>query len=530
MEPRRAVIRADEIEAVIFDTDGVITDTASVHARAWARMFDRFLRHRAEASGESFSAFTEDDYRRYVDGKPRYDGVRSFLAARGIEVPEGDPSDGPDEETVCGLGNRKDLDFLDHLRRDGIEAFPTTIALLERLRRAGVRTAVISASRNLDEVLAAGGVEDLFRVRVGGVETERLGLPGKPDPAVFLEAARRLGVEPGRAAVVEDALAGVEAGRRGGFGLVVGVDRVGHPAELEAAGADVVVVDLGEVVVDPPRPFVRDLPDALASLDEIRERLAGRMPAVFLDYDGTLTPIAERPEDAILPEEIRVAVTRLASRCPVAVISGRDLHEVREMVGVEGMWYAGSHGFDIVGPEGFVEQHAVENLPDLDRAQAQLEPMLSAIPGARLERKRFAIAVHVRQVDEARVADVEALVDRVALSLPALRRTVGKKVIELRPNVEWDKGHALLRLLHALVPDGSDAVPVYVGDDVTDEDALALVRDRGLGVVVRGEDDDRPTFAHYSLAHPGAIGSFLDELAAFAAEEPFGRRDDAEAL
>ena len=246
---RNVVIRADRIDAVIFDMDGVVTDTARVHAAAWKRMFDRFLGDRGLTTGEVFRPFTLDDYRRSVDGKPRYDGVRSFLATRGITLPEGEPSDPTDRQTVCGLGNRKDVYFLEHLREHGIATFPTTVALLDELRVAGIRTAVVSASQHLDEVLAAGHVEHLFEVRVGGTETDRLGLAGKPDPGVFLEAARRLRVRPPRAAVVEDALAGVEAGRRGGFALVIGVDRSDRGAELLAAGAGVVVRDLVEVGV-----------------------------------------------------------------------------------------------------------------------------------------------------------------------------------------------------------------------------------------------------------------------------------------
>jgi trehalose 6-phosphate phosphatase len=532
MERGRAVVDTRDIDAVVFDMDGVVTDTASVHALAWARMFDRFLRERAQATGGSFSPFTDDDYRRYVDGRPRYDGVRGFLASRGITVPEGDPSDGPDADTVCGLGNRKDQDFLDHLRRDGIAPFPTTIELIEHLRAAGVRTAIISASRNLDEVLAAGGVEELFQVRVGGIEADRLGLPGKPDPAVFVEAARRLGVEPARAAVVEDALAGVEAGRRGGFGLVVGVDRTGHPADLEAAGADVVVGDLSEVTVDASMTPIRDLPDALARLGEIRARLGGRQPAVFLDYDGTLTPIVERPEDARLPDAVRLAVERLASRCTVAVISGRDLSDVRGMIGVEGVFCAGSHGLDIAGPGGISEQHGVEFVPELDRAEAELRRLLGSTSGVRLERKRFSIAVHVRQVAEDRVPHVEATVDRVALGHARLRKSFGKKVFELRPDVEWDKGRALLRLLALLGLDRPGVVPVYVGDDVTDEDAFVAVRAHGLGVVVRGEGDDRPTSATYSLAGPEDVGILLEELWSIcevAGSPDLEERDSAEA-
>lgn len=241
-------VRLDELAAVIFDMDGVVTDTASVHAAAWKRLFDAFLEERARETGEAFVPFGDADYRRYVDGKPRYDGVRDFLAARGITLPEGEAGDPPHRVTVRALGNRKDTYFLAHVREDGVKAYPGTVDLVAALRRAGLRVAVISASRNLAQVLDAAGVSALFDARVDGVESERLGLRGKPDPAIFLEAAARLRVEPDRAAVVEDALAGVEAGRRGGFGLVVGVDRTGHPDELRARGADVVVGDPGELL------------------------------------------------------------------------------------------------------------------------------------------------------------------------------------------------------------------------------------------------------------------------------------------
>jgi trehalose-phosphatase len=517
---QRIFICPDRIDAVIFDMDGVVTDSATVHAAAWARLFDRFLEDRAATSGQEFRSFTVDDYRRFVDGKPRYDGVRSFLASRGITVPEGDASDPPERETVCGLGNRKDGYFLEHLREHGVAPFPSTVALLEGLREAGIRTAVISASRNLGEVLAAGHVEHLFDLRVGGTEAEQLGLAGKPDPAVFLEAARRLGVRPRRAVVVEDALAGVDAGRRGGFALVIGVDRSDHGAELLAAGAGMVVRDLVEVgVTTGPDAAVRNLPHALDRRDEIRRRLEGSTLAVFLDYDGTLTPIVERPEDAHLSEEARSTVERLAARCPVAVISGRDLADVRRMVGVDGIFYAGSHGLDIAGPGHVAEQRGLEFVADLDRAEEELVPLLVQIPRARLERKRFAIAVHVRQVEDPRVPEVESIVDQVVLAHPHLRKTGGKKVFELRPDVEWDKGRALLWLMGVLGVDGEDVVPIYVGDDATDEDAFRAIRGRGLGVVVQGEVDTRPTAAHYALADTEEARRFLDDLARLGTPE-----------
>jgi len=248
--PDRPVIPLDRVEAVVFDTDGVLTDTASVHAAAWKRLFDEYLRQRAERLGEPFRAFEELDYLRYVDGKPRYDGVAGFLASRGIALPWGDPSDPPSHETVCGLGNSKNRYFLAHLGEHGVQAFPSSVAFVRRLGANGVRTAVVSASRNMRAVLDAAGIRDLFEVEVDGMDAARLGLAGKPDPALFLEAAGRLEVAPARAVVVEDALAGVEAGRRGGFGVVVGVDRAGQAAELAARGADVVVDDLGRLGLD----------------------------------------------------------------------------------------------------------------------------------------------------------------------------------------------------------------------------------------------------------------------------------------
>ena len=248
--PDRPAIPLDRVDAVVFDTDGVLTDTASVHSAAWKRLFDEYLEQRAERLGEPFRPFEELDYLRHVDGKPRYDGVAGFLASRGITLPWGDPSDPPSHETVCGLGNSKNHYFLAHLREHGVHAFPSSVAFVRELGASGVRTAVVSASRNMRAVLDAAGIRQLFDVEVDGVDAARLGLAGKPDPALFLEAASRLEVTPPRAVVVEDALAGVEAGRRGGFGVVVGVDRAGQAAELAARGADVVVDDLGQLGLD----------------------------------------------------------------------------------------------------------------------------------------------------------------------------------------------------------------------------------------------------------------------------------------
>jgi len=248
--PATVVIHPREIDAVVFDMDGVVTQTASVHAAAWKSLFDAYLGERATRSGEPFRPFdVEADYLPYVDGKARYDGVRDFLGSRGIALPWGAPSDPPDAETICGLGNRKNGYFLTEVREHGVRPYATTVRLIESLHAAGVHTAVISASKNTTAILEAAGVRDLFEAQVDGSVAEELGLPGKPDPAVFLEATRRVGAGPDRAAVVEDAEAGVQAGRRGGFHLVIGVDRADHAAALREQGADVVVKDLAQVTV-----------------------------------------------------------------------------------------------------------------------------------------------------------------------------------------------------------------------------------------------------------------------------------------
>lgn len=245
---RERTVTRDDFDAVIFDLDGVVTRTATVHARAWKRVFDDFLRERAELAGERFEPFQIDvDYPRHVDGKPRYDGVRDFLASRGIELPEGEPDDPPDRATVCGLGNRKNELYNELLESGGVEIFEDTVERIRHWRRLGFKTAIVSSSRNCGAVLGAAGLTDLFDVRVDGSVAARLGLEGKPAPDIFVKAAELLGVEPARAVVFEDAVSGVEAGRAGGFGWVVGVDRVGAKEALLESGADTVVSDLREL-------------------------------------------------------------------------------------------------------------------------------------------------------------------------------------------------------------------------------------------------------------------------------------------
>jgi beta-phosphoglucomutase family hydrolase len=239
----------DGIGACLLDLDGVLTQTAVVHATAWKETFDAFLSARAAAAGEPFVPFdSHADYDEYVDGKPRYDGVRAFLAARGIELPAGTADDPPDAETICGLGNRKNELVLELIHEQGVQPYEGSVRYVSAVRDAGLRRAVVSSSTNAHDVLAAAGILELFEEVIDGHAIERDHLRGKPAPDTFLAGARALGVEPARAAVFEDALAGVAAGHAGAFGCVVGVDRVGQAAELREHGADLVVTDLAELL------------------------------------------------------------------------------------------------------------------------------------------------------------------------------------------------------------------------------------------------------------------------------------------
>ena len=522
--PDQPVIDREHIDAVVFDMDGVITDTARVHSAAWKLLFDEHLKAHAEATGTEFAEFTDEDYRAYVDGKPRYDGVRSFLASRGIELAEGSADDPPGDGTVQALGNRKNGFFLDELRASGADAYPHAVELVHRLQDAGIGTAIISASANAKEVLEAAGVGDLFSVRVDGVVADEMGLAGKPDPAVFREATNRLDATPERAVVVEDAQAGVEAGSSGGFALVIGVDRGGNEAALRENGADAVVTDLGRVRIrEEGRTTapIGSLPDALGSWDTIAAAHAGKLPAVFLDYDGTLTPIVENPEDAHLHPDMRAALEGLGETSTVAVVSGRDVSFVTQEVALNDILYLGSHGFDIVTPLGVTLSTGREDefgrfLEPLDAVEHALEAELAEIAGSSIERKKYAVAVHYRQVAEEDVPKVEIAVDTLLADHPELRKSGGKKVFELRPDIDWDKGRAVRWALGALGLDPESTLPVYVGDDLTDEDAFAELAADGLSIVVG--TDRRLSAAEYHVTDVDAVRDVLLRLAAFAEE------------
>ena len=367
---------------------------------------------------------------------------------------------------------------------------------------------VIIDPRRLDAVLfdlgdqPAAAVE--ARLRDAGVRVDR------SDATDLVESANRLAVRPGRCAVVASTEAGVTAARAGGFALVVAIDSTGA---LDSRGADTVVSDVREVGVRTGFRRMSELPDGLQALDLTTER----QPAVFYDFDGTLSEIVEDPDSARLVDGAADALTSLSAACPVAILSGRDLADVRERIGLPGLWYAGSHGFELTGPDGTHHQNpeAAASIPVLAGAAADLADQLGHIPGVVVEHKRFGVAVHYRNAARDRVGEVAAAV-RTAGQRTALRVTTGREVIELRPNIDWDKGKTLHWVLD-YIRDNEGAgplLPIYLGDDITDEDAFDAVDDDGIAILVRHSDDgDRATAARYALDDPGRVREFTERLA-----------------
>ncbi len=499
-------------DAVVFDMDAIVGDVQSLHRAAWTATFDSFANARDAGPTEDRTPFDQADYSSHLHGRSPLDGSRALLAARRIALPDGQPGDQGDD-SAWGLANRAHRLFGQMLVH-GPEAFTAKVAMVRRLRDVGIKTAVCSASRNCGALLEAAGIAGLFEAQIDGLVAEQLGLPAKPDPAVLLTAAHLLDVRPDRCVVVDDSPAGIAAGRNGGFALVIGVADAGIAADLTAAGADTVIVDLFDITVRADERPMSSLPDALGSYCLLSAVLESRHPAFFLDFDGTLSDIVDDPAAATPAAGAAEALRALSATAPVTIVSGRDLADIRARVDVPGIWYAGSHGFELCAPDGTHHQHeaAAAAVAPLAGAAETLRTELADVAGVLVEHKRFAVAVHYRNVAEDRVNHVAATVHALGRR-SGLRVTRGRKVTELRPDLDWDKGTSLNWILDRI--DGPQRLlPVYIGDDLTDEDAFDAVQHTGIGVMVRHtEDGDRPTAAHFALNCPDQTVQLLAQLA-----------------
>ncbi len=504
-------MEVNKMKAMILDMDGVVTQTARIHRKAWKQMFNSFL----ESLPDKYDKVTDEDYKKYIDGKPRYDGVKSLLESKNIHLPFGSVNDTVDKITICGLGNKKNDIFLDLVTKKGVETYNDTIKKIKFWRSHGLKTAVVSSSKNCREIIHRANIEDLFDTLVDGRISEKLGLKGKPEPDIFIEATKSLEVKPESCVLFEDAISGVQAGCKGNFALVVGVCREGVKSTYYENGADIVIenfeqIDLINNSILAPY-FEPSVPLLYSHKTEVENILRNRTPVFFLDFDGTLSPIVGHPEDAVLPKEIRYNLKECAARFKVAIVSGRDMDDLKEKVDINNLIFAGSHGFRISGPSGLYMEHpkSKEILPVMDKIEKGLyDDDFDKIGGIQIDRKRYAIGIHYRNVKDEDIPRINSKVNEIIDKYPGLKKGLGKMIMEIKPDANWDKGEAVSWILENLdLKHKENILPVYIGDDVTDEDAFNRLKDNGLGIIVGSHGN--ATAASYKLKNPYQVGLFL---------------------
>lgn len=515
-------------EAVIFDLDGVITNTASLHYEAWKYIFDDYLK---KSNTQDKGEFTRTDYLKFVDGRPREKGIITFLSSRNIKV-------NPEDKIVKEIADKKTKKFLSLLQEKGVEVYPPAVNFLKQLKENNIKCALASSSKNARFILSRAGLSDLFSAIVDGVSLQEKNLKGKPEPDMFLYTASSLGVKPQSAVVIEDASSGVAAASGGCFGLVIGVARQDNKNELFSAGADIVVRDLSQINLDwlkmwfkkspfPLFEYWQKQPSSFYSQENFFLNkdaevnpfyfkpasyfLKEKEAVFFLDYDGTLTPIVSRPEEAVISQEARDIITALSKKFTVSIVSGRAREDVEKLVGVEGIFYAGSHGFDIArGKKNFILPQAKKAIPLIEKITKQLKEKLSSLEGVIIEDKKFSVAVHYRLVDEINLPIISYEVENIVKREKALRLMRGKKVFEILPSLVWDKGRAVLWIMQALNLNFSSFNVIYIGDDTTDENAFCALKTKGCGILVA--DNPRPSFANFYLTSPNEVLELFKKL------------------
>lgn len=494
------MITFESYSAVILDLDGVITDTRNLHYEAWKRTFDPFLKNYGQGP------LSRKDYESHVDGKPREEGIKDFLLFRGIEI---------SSEEMNRIGEEKNLFYLDELGKQGLVIFSDALRALKRWKSAGISLAVVSSSKNTTAILERLKIKSYFDVEVNAVLGGELHLKGKPNPDYFLEAARRLNVSPEDCIVVEDAVSGIEAGVKGHFRSVIGITRPDQtPREtLARAGADYVVSSLEEIFTLKP--------NVLKNWETFKEYINGKEIALFLDFDGTLSEIVQDYKDAKIVDAIRLVLRKSAESIKIAIISGRDRQDVKARVGLDNLFYAGCHGYDISGPGCFHFQveEAEKSSGDMKKAASLISDLAQKYEGLLLEDKKYFTAVHYRKVDPSLHQEVKSRIVDIIQRFEHLEVKEGKMVIEIGPGLNWNKGEAVRKLCEVLELEPYHTVAVYVGDDLTDEDVFCELHSWGVGIKVGVENMDK-TCADFSLKDPEEVGQFLGQI-----EYTFTRRE-----
>ncbi|MCM2349293.1 MAG: trehalose-phosphatase [Bacteriovoracaceae bacterium] len=504
----------NNLKAFIFDLDGVLTETHDLHAKAWERMFNEFLLKRRDsphADDEILDDFDPHrDYQEFLDGKPRFEGVRGFLTSRNIHLNEGTSLDDISANTIQGLGLKKNTYYQKILEREGPHLIQESFSFIQKLKDHGIPMAVVSSSMNCRLILNEAEIDQYFQVIVDPQVAGAKNLKGKPSPDYFLEASRELHLSPEECAVVEDSLAGIKSGRKGHFKKVYGINiyKDQHVLKrLKDVGADQVVSSLWEI--NEAKDFL-DLPDAKTCFEAIFPHDNKENYFLFLDFDGTLSPIVLDPNKARPLEGISELIHTCSQYLPVCIITGRDTGVIKKMLSLPQVYYAACHGFEISGQDGYHYElkEAHDLIPLLDDAQLKLTKELGPIEDLLIERKKFGLAFHYRMIKSpADIATIREAIRDYCFEHPSLRYMSGEAVIEILPRLNWDKGKAILKLYDVLHLDPKQNPPLYFGDGRTDEDAFREMRNWGVPILASMEK--RPSLARYHLKGPEEIKKFL---------------------
>lgn len=497
-----------KLKAVIFDMDGVITDTAKTHFICWKKAFDEFLLKLSKESKKNFKPFTENDYLQYVDGVSRLDGIKNFFKSRHIKC-------ATNKINIHTLANKKTKLFIQAVKKSEVKIFDSSIILIKQLIQNEVKVAVVSASKNCKKILTKAKIINLFDVIADDTVAKRLQLKSKPHPAIFLEAAKRLAVKPEEAIIIEDALAGIKAAKLGHFGLTIAVDRNKKKyAQFKILGADYIVKDLATFnYAKLKKIFTLLLPSAITNFSAIKNKLKNKKIILCLDFDGTLTPIVTRPYLAALTKSMHSLLAELSKYFPLLIISGRELLDIVNKVNIPHIYYAGNHGLEMKLADFFPEHitKGLDYLEEINKAYLELVDLLSPIKNCLVENKKYSLSVHYRLVKSEQTLLIKSKLDEVINKHPHLSKHHGKKVFEVRPKMAWHKGKVISHILKMLSPsDTENFLPIYLGDDLTDEDAFAEIKKSGIGILVT--NTPRKSKALYYLRDTKEVYDFLNKL------------------
>lgn len=501
------------MKGIIIDLSGVLINTTLLNKIAWEKVLNHFLKeHNARY------LFNEEDYYSFIEGKPKYERLQNYLGKLNIELPYGNTTDSAGYHSICSLEKKKTKAFTQMLKKGEMDVYENAMQKIKLWKEKGIKTAGVSSDENFNKALESTETGNLFDVLIDAHASRKRGLKEKPEADLYLEAAKELDLPPESCILFDDTVQGLQAGNKGNFGLVVGVNRADNRKLLSENGADLVIDNFDEFnLSDDPEIaawFEQPIPPFASEYVKIAKAVYEKTPVLFLDYDGTLTPIVQRPEAAVISEEMKVVLDECASKFKVAAVSGRDMDDLKSRINLENVIYAGSHGFRISGPEGLYMEHEKtdEILPRLGSMEQKLKEAFDNVTeGVQVERKRYAIAVHYRNAKPEDTPFIREKVLELTQNSEGFKVGEGKKILEIKPDIDWHKGKAVLWILDKLgLTDNTRYIPIYIGDDVTDEDAYRALKDRGIGIQVGPGAEN--TAAQFRLKNVYQVRLFLKEL------------------